>query len=39
MRFVPKYLEVLGAAAGVIGLYDAIKTLLGAIKELAREGL
>src|SRR6266436_3849815 len=31
MRFVPKYLEVLGAAAGVIGLYDAIKTLLGAV--------
>src|SRR3989441_6395387 len=31
MRFVPKYLEALGAAAGVIGLYDAIKTLLGAV--------
>jgi len=31
MRFVPKYLEVLGAAAGVIGLYDALKTLLGAV--------
>jgi predicted MFS family arabinose efflux permease len=31
MRFVPKYLEVLGAAAGVIGLYDAIKTFLGAV--------
>jgi len=31
MRFVPKYLEVLGAAPFIIGLYDAIKTLLGAI--------
>src|SRR5215210_6158861 len=31
MRFVPKYLQVLGAAPFVIGLYDAIKTLLGAI--------
>src|SRR6266581_3493521 len=31
MRFVPKYLEVLGAAAAVIGLYDALKTLLGAV--------
>jgi MFS family permease len=31
MRFVPKYLEVLGAAPGVIGLYDAVKTLLGAV--------
>ena len=31
MRFVPKYLETLGAGALVIGLYDAIKTLLGAV--------
>src|SRR2546421_7204322 len=31
MRFVPKYLETLGASALVIGLYDAVRTLLGAI--------
>src|SRR5262245_61590779 len=31
MRFVPKYLEVLGAGAAVIGIYDALKTLLGAV--------
>src|SRR3984893_15907386 len=31
MRFVPKYLQTLGAAAIVIGLYDALRTLLGAI--------
>src|ERR1043166_2745987 len=31
MRFVPKYLQALGASVFVIGLYDAIKTLLGAI--------
>src|SRR2546427_2084303 len=31
MRFVPKYLEALGAAVWVIGLYDAIKTWLGAV--------
>src|SRR5438094_4412613 len=31
MRFVPKYLEVLGASAAIIGLYDALKTLLGAL--------
>ena len=31
MRFVPKYLESLGAAAVVIGLYDGLKTLLGAV--------
>jgi len=31
MRFVPKYLEVLGASVLVIGIYDAIKTLLGAL--------
>jgi MFS family permease len=30
MRFVPKYLEMLGASALVIGGYDALKTLLGA---------
>lgn len=31
MRFVPKYLEGLGAPALVIGLFDALKTLLGAV--------
>src|SRR5579864_3464332 len=31
MRFVPKYLESLGAAALVIGIYDGLKTLLGAV--------
>src|SRR6476620_3903335 len=31
MRFVPKYLQALGAAPFIIGHYDAIKTLLGAI--------
>ena len=31
MRFVPKFLQALGAAPFIIGLYDAIKTLLGAI--------
>src|SRR5581483_4641073 len=31
MRFIPKYLEVLGASALVIGGYDALKTLLGAV--------
>ena len=31
MRFVPKYLESLGAAALVIGLYDGLKTMLGAV--------
>lgn len=31
MRFVPKYLESLGAAVFVIGLYDALRTLLGAL--------
>ena len=31
MRFVPKYLQALGAAVFVIGLYDALRTLLGAI--------
>src|SRR6185437_13607535 len=31
MRFVPKYLQALGAAVFVIGLYDALRTLIGAI--------
>src|SRR6266404_2233277 len=31
MRFVPKYLQVLGASVFVIGLYDALRTLLGAV--------
>jgi MFS family permease len=31
MRFVPNYLEALGAGAAVIGLYDGLKTLLGAV--------
>src|ERR1022692_4310303 len=31
MRFVPKYLQVLGATVLMIGLYDALLTLLGAI--------
>jgi predicted MFS family arabinose efflux permease len=31
VRFIPKYLEVLGASAFAIGSYDAIKTLLGAV--------
>jgi MFS family permease len=31
MRFVPKYLQSLGATVLVIGLYDAIRTLLGAV--------
>ena len=31
MRFLPKYLESLGAGALLIGLYDALKTLLGAV--------
>ena len=31
MRFIPKYLKDLGATFFVIGLYDAIRTLLGAI--------
>lgn len=31
MRFVPKYLEVLGASVFVIGVFDAVKTLLGAV--------
>src|SRR5438309_6895455 len=31
MRFVPKYLQALGASVFVIGVYDALRTLLGAI--------
>ncbi len=30
MRFVPKFLQTLGASVFAIGLYDAIRTLLGA---------
>lgn len=31
MRFVPKYLQAFGASVFVIGLYDALRTLLGAV--------
>jgi MFS family permease len=31
IRFVPKYLQALGATVLVIGLYDALRTLLGAV--------
>src|SRR5437764_12376062 len=31
MRFVPKYLQAVGATVLIIGLYDALRTLLGAI--------
>jgi MFS family permease len=31
MRFVPKYLQAVGATVLVIGLYDALRTLIGAI--------
>ena len=31
VRFVPKYLESLGAGVLLIGLYDGLKTLLGAV--------
>ena len=31
MRFVPKYLQALGGTVFVIGLYDGLRTLLGAI--------
>src|SRR6476646_7320801 len=31
MRFVPKYLQGVGATVFVIGLYDALRTLLGAV--------
>src|SRR5256712_1329794 len=31
MRFVPKYLQAIGATVFIIGLYDALRTLVGAI--------
>ena len=31
MRFLPKYLQVLGASVFIIGLFDGLRTLLGAI--------
>jgi MFS family permease len=31
MRFVPKYLEALGATVFIIGLFDGLRTLLGAV--------
>jgi MFS family permease len=31
MRFVPKYLQAVGATVFVIGVYDALRTFLGAI--------
>ncbi|MEY2496912.1 MAG: hypothetical protein QOD12_468, partial [Verrucomicrobiota bacterium] len=31
MRFLPKYLQALGASIFVIGLFDALRTLLGAV--------
>ena len=31
IRFVPKYLDVLGAGTLAIGVYDGLKTLLGAL--------
>src|SRR3954462_5520766 len=31
IRFIPKYLQALGASIFVIGLFDALRTLLGAI--------
>jgi MFS family permease len=31
LRFMPKYLEVVGASVFVIGLFDALKTLLAAV--------
>jgi MFS family permease len=31
MRFVPKYLQAVGATVFVIGFYDALRTLVGAI--------
>src|SRR5437764_3486606 len=31
MRFVPNYLQTLGASVFVIGLYDALRTLIGSI--------
>jgi MFS family permease len=34
MRFVPKYLDALGAPTLAIGLYDGLKTIIGAIYAL-----
>jgi MFS family permease len=34
MRFIPKYLQALGASVFVIGLYDALRTLLSAVYAL-----
>src|SRR5947209_12405618 len=31
IRFIPKYLQTLGAGIFVIGLFDALRTLLGAV--------
>src|ERR1700716_3012337 len=31
MRFLPKYLQAVGASIFIIGLFDALRTLLGAI--------
>jgi hypothetical protein len=31
LRFIPKYLEIVGASVFVIGLFDALKTLLAAV--------
>ncbi len=31
MRFVPKYLQALGAGIFVIGIFDGLRTLLGAV--------
>src|SRR5436190_23758327 len=31
IRFIPKYLQALGATIFIIGLFDALRTLLGAI--------
>src|SRR5467141_3528263 len=31
LGFAPKYLETLGAGAMIIGLFDALQTLLGAV--------
>src|SRR5207244_1470682 len=31
MRFVPKYLQTLGASVFIIGLYDALRTLVSAL--------
>src|ERR1700755_181355 len=31
IRFLPKYLQALGAGVFVIGLFDALRTLLGAV--------